>query len=312
MVVELINKIILNMKTIKIVSILFLAFITFNACNDADLNVDNPDGNISVGGLLDVKSTSLNYVVGNPGPYTASIRVFQGEVKTTSIRVAKTFYSGNYVSNTVESFKTIPVSGDQNSFVSYSFTFPEMIAGLTASDGSPLSANDGDYQIGDFWKFDYYVTTSNGERLNFASTKATVSTRYAGTYSVIESIYYRIGVLQGGWVGDEVVIESIDASIYKHNGLAFWADQAYYFTVDNDTNVITILDVDPDGNAVFLNGNPIMVCGGLPFETLSCAGKSNAFPNDVTGEDILEFTTGYYNGPGATREFYEKIQKIVN
>lgn len=300
------------MKAIKILSILFLSLITFSSCNDADLNVDNPDGNIVEGGLLDVKNTSINYVVGNPGPYTASIRVYQGAVKTTSIRISKTFYSGSFVSNTVDTFKTIPVSGDQNSFVNYSFTFSEMIAGINGADGSPLSASDGDYQIGDYWKFDYYVTNTNGEHKNYASTKATISTRYAGTYTVTSGIYYRIGVLQGTWAGESVVIESIDASIYKHNGLAFWADNVYYFTVDNATGVITILDKDLEGNAVLLNGNPIMVCGGLPFETLSCAGKSNAFPNDVTGEDVLEFTTGYYNGPGATREFYEKMVKQVD
>ncbi|MDT8416168.1 MAG: hypothetical protein RQ864_00040 [Lutibacter sp.] len=300
------------MKAIKILSILFLSLITFSSCNDDDLNVDNPDGNFKQGGLLDVKNTSINYVVGNPGPYTANIRVYQGDVKTTSLRVSKTFYSGSFVSNTVDTFKTIPVSGDQNSFVNYSFTFDEMVTGLTGADGNPLSASDEDYQIGDYWKFDYYATTGNGEFKNFASTKATISTRYAGTYTVTEGIYYRIGVLQGTWVGESVTIESVDASIYKHNGLAFWADNAYYFTVNNDTNEISIMDVDPEGTAVLLNGNPIMVCGGLPFETLSCEGKSNAFPNDVTGEDVLEFTTGYYNGPGATREFYEKMVKQVD
>ena len=301
------------MKAIKIISIFFLSLITFYSCNDADLNVDNPDGNIKSGGLLDVKNSSINYVVGNPGPYTANIRVYQGEVKTTSIRVSKTFYSGSFVSNTVDTFKTLPVSGDQNSFVNYSFTFDELVTGITGADGNPLSASDEDYQIGDYWKFDYYATTGNGEFKNFASTKATVSTRYAGTYTTTETVYYRIGVLNFAWVGESVTIESVDASIYKHVGLAAtWLDQSYYFTVDNDTNEITIMDVDPEGTAVLLNANPIMVCGGLPFETLSCEGKSNAFPNDVTGEDVLEFTVGYFNGPGATREFYEKMVKQVD
>lgn len=300
------------MKAIKILSILFLSLITFSSCNDADLNVDNPDGNIKEGGLLDVKNTSINYVVGNSGPYTANIRVYQGEAKTTSIRVSKTFYSGSFVSNTVDSFKTIPVSGEQNTFVNYSFNFTEMVAGLNGADGSPLSANDTDYQIGDYWKFEYYVTNSNGEHLNYASTKATVSTRFAGTYEVVESAYWNSGSLQGGnWNGESVVIESIDANIYKHNGLAYWADNAYYFTVDNATGAITILDVDLDGNALLLNTSPGMTCGGAyAFESLTC--KNLATVNDVTGEDILEFTTGYFRGVGATREFYEKMVKKVD
>ncbi|SNR64458.1 hypothetical protein [Lutibacter flavus] len=300
------------MKTIKKISILFLSLITFLACNDDNLNVDNPDGNAVEGGLLDVKNTSINYVVGNPGPYSASIRVYQGAVKSTSIRVAKTFYSGDFVSNTVDTFKTIAISDtNQNSFVNYDFSFPEMVEGLTGANGSPLSATDTDYQIGDYWKFDYYVTNSNGEHLNYASTKATISTRFAGTYRVVESAYWNSGGFNGDWNGDQFVIESIDANIYKHNGLAFWSDNTYYFTVDSGTGAITILGKDLDDADVLLNTSPIMTCeGDYTFESLTCINQATA--NDVTGEDVLEFTTGYFRGVGATREFYEKMVKIVD
>jgi len=300
------------MKTIKTLSILFLSLFVFMACNDDDLSVDNPDGNFEEGGLLDVKSTSINYVVGNPGPYSASIRVFQGAIKTTSIRVAKTFYSGSYTSNTIDTFKTITVTGDQNSFVNYNFTFPEMVDGLVLSDGSSLSSSDTDYQIGDYWKFDYYVTTSEGERLNYVSTKATISTRFAGTYSVLESAYWNSGGFNGDWNGSEVVIESIDASIYKHNGLAFWADNTYYFTVDNATGAIQVLPVDLTDTAVLLNGSPIMISPGGDFTFESLTPINQATANDETGEDVLEFTVGYHRGVGATREFYEKMEKIVD
>ena len=300
------------MKTIKTLSILFLSLVTFFACNDDSLNVDNPDGNIVEGGLLDVKNTSINYVVGNPGPYTAGMRIYQGAVKSTSIRIAKTFFSGSFKSNTVDNFKTITISEtDQNSFANYNFTFSEMVEGLTGAGGSPLSANDGDYQIGDYWLFEYYVSTSEGEHLNYATTKATISTRFAGTYKVVESAYWNSGGLLGDWNGDEFVIESIDASIYKHNGLAYWSDNTYYFTVDNATGDITILGKDLTDADVLLNGSPIMVCGGAyAFESLTC--KNKATQNDVTGEDVLEFTTGYFRGVGATREFYEKMVKLVD
>ncbi|PCH50519.1 MAG: hypothetical protein COC22_05795 [Flavobacteriaceae bacterium] len=300
------------MKTIKIVSILFLTLIAFSSCNDADLNVDNPDGNFSEGGLLDVKSTSINYVVGNPGPYTASIRVFQGAIKTTSIRVAKTFISGTFTSNTVDTFKTIAVTGDQNSMVDYSFTLAELVDGLTGADGAPLSGNDGDYQIGDYWKMDYYVTTSAGEHLNFASTKATISTRYAGTYTVLDSGYFRIGANGGNWNGGSVVIESIDASIYKHNGIGFWSDNAFFFTVDNATGVITIMDVDLDGNGVNLNGQPIMTCeANSLFTVYTPCGGNNVFPDDINGEDQMELTVGYFTSGSGPREFYEKMKKQI-
>ena len=315
------------MKAIKILSILFLSLITFSSCNDADLNVDNPDGNITEGGLLDVKNTSINYVVGNPGPYTASIRVYQGAVKTTSIRIAKTFYTTKLVanpttgkddkvtviSNTVDNFKTIAISDtNQNSMVSYSFDFSEMIAGLS-TEGTPLSDSDGDYLIGDYWRFDYYVTTSEGEHLNYSSTKATVSTRFAGTYTLLQGDYWRIGVYYANYFDPTIVIESIDASIYKHNGIAAWPDNTFYFTVDSDTGAITIMETDPDGNAVLLNDLPIITCENFNFTTAPCATSNMATKNDVTGEDVLQITVGYYNAADSgSREFYEKLQKIVD
>jgi hypothetical protein len=303
------------MKTIKKISILFLSLVAFYACNDEQLNVDNFDGNVVDGGLLDVKNTALNYVVGNPGPYNVNIRVYQGEAKTTSIRVSKTFYSGNFVSNTVDTFKTIAISNtDQNSFVNYSFDFNEMVAGLVDSDGSPLSTNDGDYLVGDYWKFDYFVTNSNGEVLNYTSTKATVSTRFAGTYRVLQGDYWRLGVYYANYFPDEVIIESIDASIYKHNGIAAWPDgNAFYFTVNNDTGAISIMETDPAGNAVLLNDQPIITCdnyGGWMVAT--CAGSDIAVKNDDTGEDTLTLTVGYNTAGSGPREFYEILEKIVD
>ncbi|NLP58778.1 hypothetical protein [Lutibacter sp. B1] len=318
------------MKAIKKLSILFLSLITFYACNDDDLNVDNPDGKITEGGLLDVKNTSINYVVGNNGPYTSNIRVFQGDVKTTSIRVAKTFYTTKtvldtdgeevketVVSNTVSDFKTIDVpTTDQNSMVSFTFNFSEMVEGLQA-DGSALSTSDTDYKVGDYWIFDYYVTTSNGERINYASTKVTVSTRFAGTYSVIEGDYWRIGVYYPDYFYDTVVIESVDAAIYKHYGISAWPSDDtgkpndFYFTVDSDTGAITVLETDPDGNAVTLNTQPIITCENFAFTTAPCEGSNIATKNDETGEDVLQITVGYLTAGSGPREFYERLVKIV-
>jgi len=315
------------MKTIKKLSILFLSLVAFYACNDEQLNVDNFDGNVVDGGLLDVKNTSINYVVGNPGPYSASIRVYQGKTKTTSIRVSKTFFTSEIVvdpitgdeekvvlkSNTIDDFKTITVSDtDQNSMVNYSFDFSELIAGLSV-EGEALPSSDSEYLVGDYWQMDYYVTNSNGLHQNYASTKATISTRFAGTYTVVNSAYWNSGSNLGNWTGDEFVIESIDASIYKHNGLAYWADQTYYFTVDPDTFAIQVLPTDLEGNAVLLNGSPIMISPGGDFIFESVIPQINqATKNDVTGEDVLEFTVGYHRGAGATREFYEKMVKQVD
>jgi len=303
------------MKTIKKLSILFLSLVAFYACNDEQLNVDNWDGATVEGGLLDVQNTSLNYVVGDAGPYTANMRVMQGKVKSTSIRISKTFYSGDYVSNTIENFKTIDITDtDQNSFVNYSFVFSDMVEGLMGPDGQPLSGNDGDYLVGDYWRFNYYTTNSNGEHKNYASTKATVSTRFAGTYRVVQGDYWRLGVYYANYFPDEVIIESVDASIYKHNGISLWPDgNTFYFTVDADTGAITIMETDPEGNAVFLNDEPIITCGTYGgWMAAPCEGSDIAVKNDETGEDTLTLTVGYNTGGSGPREFYEVLEKIVD
>lgn len=303
------------MKAIKKLSILFLSLITFYACNDEQLNVDNWDGNTSEGGLLDVKNTSLNYVVGNPGPYNVNIRVFQGAVKSSKISVSKTFYSGDYVSNTVDNFKTMEISDtNQNSFVNYSFVFDDMVSGLVDATGAPLSDNDGDYLVGDYWKFDYYVETSEGVRMNYASTKATVSTRFAGTYTVVQGDYWRLGVYYANYFPDEVIIESVDASIYKHNGIAAWPDgNTFYFTVDSDTGAINIMQTDPEGNDVNLNDQPIITCESYnDWMAAPCAGSNIAVKDDVNGEDTLTLTVGYDTAGSGPREFFEVLKKKVD
>ena len=214
--------------------------------------------------------------------------------------------------------KTIPITntavGSTANFT-VTFTYEELIAGLTLN-GNPLPANDGGLNIGDFWTLEYEATTSEGKSHNNASvTKVAVGTRYAGIYTVVESAYWNSGSLLGNWNGDDRIIESVDATIYRHAGLAYWDDNEFFFTVDNATNVITVLDKDLEGNDLLLNGSPVMTCTGGTgaFENLTCdATTSRAIPNDVTGADVLEFTVGYFRGVGATREFFERIEKQVD
>ena len=322
------------MKTIKIASILFLALITFSACNDTDLNVDNPDGNLTGGGLLDVKNTAMNYVVGNKGPYTATVRVFQGTSKTTSIRIAKTFYTSKLVynnetekddkvtvvSNTIDNFKTIAISNtNQNSLISFNFTFDELIEDLSTELGT-LSSNDGDYIIGDYWELEYYSTTSEGERKNYATTQAAVSTRFAGTYNVLKGEYFRLGENNGEgamWTGDQVSIKSIDAITYQWaewGVLSGWADNVLYFQIDPNTLKITY-PVEWDGVAQTLNGEPLMslvtnvndLTNVIGFTTSPDLAVKN--PN---GADTLDMVYGYYTGGSGPREFYHLLEKVVD
>ena len=108
----------------------------------------------------------------------------------------------------------------------------------------------------------------------------------------------------------------MNATVYRHVGLAYWDDNEFFFTVDNATGQITVLDVDLEGSALELNGSPVMTCegsGGYMFESITCnATTSVAIPDDTNGADELNFTVGYFRGVGATREFFEKLVKKVD
>ena len=135
---------------------------------------------------------------------------------------------------------------------------------------------------------------------------------FAGIYTVTESAYWNSGGYIGDWNYTTRLIESVGGNIYRHVGLAYWDDNEFYFTVDSDTNVITVLDVDLQGGDLLLNGSPIMTCEGAggAFESIPCNDStSKATLDEVNGEDVLEFTVGYFRGVGATREFHEVLKR---
>ena len=305
------------MKTLrKLVLTLFVSTMIFSCIEDDN---DELTGNAALGGQVNVGNPLISYVVGSGNTYSAAGSVFQGNVQTTEVSVYNTFTdnTNGLVSDRVL-LKTISIPDTSvGSTVDFTvtFTYEELIAGLTLN-GSPLPDNDGSLNIGDFWTLEYEAATNEGNRHNNSSTtKVAVGTRYAGIYSTVDSAYWNSGSLLGNWNGDDRIIESVDATIYRHVGLAYWDDNEFYFTVDNATNVITVLDRDLEDAELLLNGSPVMTCTGGTgaFEVLTCDGStSRAIPNDVTGEDALEFTVGYFRGVGATREFFERLVKQVD
>jgi hypothetical protein len=307
------------MKTLKkLILSLFVTAMVFSC--DGTLVDDSEDtltGNSGGGGLVSVGNPLLSYVVGSGNTYTAAGSVFQGNIQTTAINVYNTFTdnasgsSSNRVLLTTVAIADLSV-GSTVSFT-LSFTYEDLIAGITL-DGSSLPANDGALNIGDFWTLDYEATTSEGNQHgNANTTKVAVGTRYAGIYTVDDSAYWNSGSFLGNWSGGDRIIESVDATIYRHKGLAYWDDNEFYFEVDNGSNYITVYDVDLAGDDLLLNGSPAMTCGAYDFEMIPCdSGTSRAIPNDVTGEDVLEFTVGYFRGVGATREFFERLVKQVD
>tara|TARA_B110001469_G_scaffold115371_1_gene119893 strand:+ start:343 stop:1251 length:909 start_codon:yes stop_codon:yes gene_type:complete len=301
------------MKNIKYLILSLFTVISLGACVENDN--DELTGGATTGGLLSVNNQLISYVVGSGATYVATGSVFQGREQTTSIDIYKSFTNNTTgaVSNEVL-LKTITI-GDTTMGTTFgfdlTFTYEELITDLTI-DGAPLPANDGNLNIGDYWSLRYASNTSEGDlNFNAKTTKVAVGTRYAGVYTVEDSSYFRLGVDGGNWNGTDRIIESVNATIYRHKGVGFWDDNEFYFTVDNATGVITIMDVDLDGNGVNLNGQPIMTCeSNNGFTVLACgASSSMAVPDDVDGADELIMTVGYLTAGSGPREFFQRMVK---
>lgn len=290
-------------------------------CIDDDTDVLT--GDAITGGLVELNSQAISYVVGNDGTYTASGNVYQGNVATRQIEIYKSFTNAETNKSTDEVlFTTLQISdqaiGSDPSF-SYSFKYEDLIAGLSL-EGNPLPDADSQLNIGDFWTLRFQSTTSRGDVVSNASTvKVAVATRFAGFYKAIDAIYYRIGVVTGtaaDWPA-QTLIESVDATTYRVvEYMGLFNGNEWYFQIDENDR-ITYPDKTPSGDDQLGNSQPFITCESAPSEmtNVPCGSDSNyVLRNDETGADILYMSFGYLTGgtPGNAREFYQVMQKIVD
>lgn len=313
------------MKKINyILSLLVIAF-TISCDSDPD-NITTID---RTGGILQLDKELIGYVVGDNGTYTASGKAYQGAVKTTHVDIYKTFTNSVTGESSNEallsSIDITSTTTGTNSTYSSSFNYADLISGLTIG-GAAISANDGDLNIGDYWTLRYASTTSEGYvNTNYKTTKVAVGTRFAGVYKVIASDYWRIGVQSGAanWVGEERVIESVDATTYRHIGVGPFdvdtvvAGFGYDATEAHLFFSITALDevnYEGVGNTTLLT-QPYMSCVTDPaeFNNVPCDATSNYVVRDnVDGKDLIYMTYGYLTPGSGPREFYEVLEKIVD
>lgn len=302
----------------------FLSFaVGFTACDKEQ--DDLVTANAVEGGLLEPQNPAINYIVGDTKTYTAKLKVYQGGIKTTSIDVYKQFKGVLGTSQNVL-WKTISINSATTGFATYTFDYNELRAGLTLPGGE-IPADDQLLSIGDKWTLTYVSKTSEGKsHLNSSSvgsTTVSVSTRYAGTYEVIASDYWRIGAQSGSanWVGATRTIESVDATTYYHAGIGPFApeDDArafFYFKINSDLE-ISYDPTSPDGTAITGLGTYLISCAIEPnsMTNVPCGDGVSDYvvKDDATGKDILYMTYGYMTTSGAVgpREFHEVLRKIV-
>jgi len=305
------------MKKFKLYSLALIALAGLFSC---EKDSDTLTGGAITGGLLTVNSGLVGYVVGNGNDfkYSAKVTAFQGDEKITKIEIYKSFTNVAGVKSSEILLKTIDLTATpQNQIITYTATYNELRAGLTVA-GAPLPSDDSLLKIGDAWVLRYVTTTSNGDIVsNSATTKVAVGTRFAGTYRVIDSNYWRIGVSNGGWNGDIRVIESVDATTYRFVGYAgpfAGVANTHFFTISSTGVVTTPLTYK--GVVQLQNGQPTINCQSNPTDMVrSCgyAGPQNTVTkDDVNAKDRIYRTYGYYTAGSGPREFYEALERVVN
>ncbi|SDS05516.1 hypothetical protein [Christiangramia echinicola] len=300
------------MKTIKYIFIAMFSLTLATSCTDDDN--DELTGDAIEGGLVNLDAAAIGYVVGNDGTYTASGEFYQGEEKTVSVDVYKSFTDSETGTTTEEIlFEEIDFSDIQQGFAndfSFQFKYEDLIEGFSA-----LPSNDAELNIGDFWTLKFVSTLEDGTEVTNASTvKVSVGTRFAGIYRTIEAEYWRIGSFNAdasSWP-DETVIESVDATTYRvveYFGL--FAGNEWYFQIDENDN-ITYPEETPSGDAQQGNSQPFITCASGDLTNIPCGSDTNiVIRDDENGRDQLVMSYGYFTAGSGPREFYQVLEKIV-
>jgi len=286
----------------------------FTQCDSTD---DLVTENATVGGLVELTSPNLNYVVGNTSPYSFSFFVYQGTEKISKVYFYKSYYS---VADTLWSNEvlesTYTITNPLNHYVtSDGYYYADLIEGLTV-DGNAISSSDGDLSIGDMFMFRIVTELEDGTQQQIAGKELlTVSTRYAGKYKFIAGEYYRIGVPYPStyWTGtqDFWEVKSIDAKTYLFQGVAAWPLEKFYFQIEDDGTISYPLEWD--GAAQIINGAPLITCFDNPTDMtfVHCGTSNYVLKDDVAGKDRLYMSFGYYTAGSGSREFYQVMEKIV-
>lgn len=297
------------MKNIFLNGAFLLFILLVGACDGVD---DLVTENAETGGLVEVQTPLLSYVVGDDVDYTVSLKVFQGDVKTTKINVLKKFTSGDDVSDEIV-LTTIDVTEDLTALYSFTTDFAALREGLTLN-GSALPTSDSDLTIGDFWTLTYEAETSQGNTFRNADvTKISVSTRLAGLYTISRGWYIHPSTAPGlasDYSGSySRVIESVDAVYYRMGDIGPWeneVDNFFYFRVDENNNMIIPKEWNGELQLIW-GADELATCADNPLELPDVTCNTTVELSD-DGHDIINVSYGYIRSSG-TRQFDEILIK---
>ena len=246
--------------------------------------------------------------------YDLAFNVINGTKAVTSVNTYSVFTDAETGAESNEvMLGSFPITDPNRNIIESTVTYDDLKAGLTVNGGS-LPASDLDLKVGSGWKLRFEGVAASGEVIPLAGNiNVAVLSRYAGIYKVIDSKYYRIGVLTATWTGEERFIGSVDEDTFSYNdywGNFPWTGNQFNFDIDLTSNVITV-PITVDG---IFGGNRAISCpaNAADFPTLGCANTNVLIINDATGKHRIKLTYGYYTDGSGSREFYEELEKVVD
>lgn len=291
---------------------LFVLTFSFTSCGEEDLVTYQEGGVLKIAdAYIDILTPVVSFQAGIPD-YTISMDLVNGEKKVKSIRVYSVFTDAATEGKSNEVLlATLSVPDGNKVNISKAFTYADLKNGLTVG-GAALPADEKDLAVGSGWKLRFEGDSDLGPvQLNGSITIAVLS-RFAGIYKVVESNYFRIGVLTAQWDGQTRFIGSVDETTFSYNdywGNFAWGGQSFRFKIDFTSNKI---EVPILVNGALFSGNRGINCETDPasFPQFDCANYNLFIPDDATGKHTIKLAYGYFTDGSGPRVFYETLEKV--
>ncbi|MBK8621590.1 MAG: hypothetical protein IPN79_07465 [Saprospiraceae bacterium] len=295
----------------SIFSFLILGF-SFFSCGDEDLVSYKEGGVLKIAdAYLDVLTPVVSFQAGTPD-YTISMDIINGEKRVNKVNVYSVYtdaVSGKTSNEVLLAAIDVPAGNKVN--LSKKLTYADLKNGVTVN-GAGLPDDQNQLSVGSGWKLRFEGETSLGIVPLVGNINLAVLSRFAGIYKVVESHYYRIGVLTADWNGQERFIGSVDDNTFSYNdywGNFAWAGCSFRFKIDFATNKIEVPILTSCGTFA---GNRAISCptDEALFAEFDCKTFDVFEPNEATGKHRIKLTYGYFTDGSGPRAFYEVLEKV--
>lgn len=299
-------------KFFKYFAFVFLACMGTFSCTDPDLveyaegdtvRINNP--------FLQISTLVVPFQAGIPD-YTISMHLVNNDQDVSKVNVYSVFTDAKTggVSNEVL-LTSFNVADGNRILLEKKLTYNELKNGLKVG-GNDLPSDQNLLAVGSGWKLRFEGETKFGTEILAGNINIGVLSRFAGIYKVVESHYYRIGVLTANWDGQTRFLGSVDENTFSYNdfwGNFAWAGKSFNFDIDFATNKIKVPIVNDSG---IFSGTRAISCetDEALFKEFDCKQFNVLEPNEVTGAHRIKLTYGYFTDGSGPRAFYEILEKV--